>query len=96
MKKEFLKKGFKDIFGTAAKTALKQCIWVIPTLGVLSLIQAKAYELEAEENEEASPTEEEQTKDEAPVEEQNEEVSEVSETSADENLKVLEKELKVE
>lgn len=95
MKKEFLKKGFKDIFGTAAKTALKQCIWVIPTLGVLSLIQAKAYELEAEENEEASP-EEEQTNEETPVEEQNEEVSEVSETSADENLKVLEKELKEE
>ena len=102
MKKEYLKKGFKDVFGAAGKAALKQCIWVIPTLGLLSLIQAKGYELEAEEQKEV-PVEE--PKEEAPVEEHtNEEPSteeatddvQVTEQKGDENLKSYESSLEEE
>lgn len=92
MKKEYLKKGFKDVFGAAGKAALKQCIWVIPTLGLLSLMQAKGYELEAEEQEKV-PVEETA---EAPVEETTDEVQEVSGQQGDENLKNYESDLEEE
>lgn len=103
MKKEYVKKGFKKVFGAAAKEAARQALWLVPTLGVLSLIAGKCYELEDEEAKKAS--EDQATQKEAPVEEHtNEEPSteeatdevQVTGQCGDENLKNYESSLEEE